>query len=801
MNIFPRINFTFKSLSALLLALALLLSGMPSDKLIDYVQQTIRDRNIVDTTYLSQKYTHLGKVLKPSVKKAHAANFSMQTGYYMGTGASKSISGVGFKPDFLLIKSNTTAGQAAFKTSSMSASSMSFIGATADNTATQLSLDNDGFSLGNNASVNSTNVRYVWTAFSGSDCTSSGTFCVGQYTGNATSPRKITTGFQPSFVIVKRTTAIGGHFHTASQPGNESVYLHNAVRDTSGNFIRDFASDGFNVGHTGTTGDNVSGAVYNFIAFKTTSGVFAEGTYAGDATDNRSISSLGFQPDLVLVKNATNATANNTNSVMNLQESYGDSGSVLTATANTVNTIQALEADGFQIGTHAYVNNTGDTYYWVAFKGVTNYSASGTYEMDVGSYTGTGSSFSVNTLSFKPDLVIIKSNVASQSAFRTSMMHGDITAYLGAATADFAGGITSLNADGFSLGNNPGVNTSGVTYQWQAFGNAYNPYTNSGAADFAVGVYYGNGLDNRNITRLPWQPDFVALKRNNNSAGAWRSSALSGDLTSFFGATAETANYIQALNSNGFQIGTNGVVNTSASLMRWFAFKTGSRFTVGTYTGNATDNRNITGLGFEPDLVWVKRSTAVNGVMKPSSLAGDSTQYFVNTANVADRIQSLISDGFQVGGNQTETNTNTATYRYAAWKIPEAPVISVTLTTDGTVSYGTLNSGETKSTIDLSDTQTAQNDGNLVEDFNIKTSVPAGWTLGAAAGTDTFVHEFSTNSGSNWTRFLLDDTYQSFVSNVAVSGTQNFDLQLTAPNPSSSTSEKTITITIQAVEH
>ena len=34
---------------------------------------------------------------------ASAANFSMKTGYYMGTGSTKTISGIGFKPDMIII--------------------------------------------------------------------------------------------------------------------------------------------------------------------------------------------------------------------------------------------------------------------------------------------------------------------------------------------------------------------------------------------------------------------------------------------------------------------------------------------------------------------------------------------------------------------------------------------------------------------------------------------------------------------------------------------------------------------------
>lgn len=129
--------------------------------------------------------------------------------------------------------------------------------------------------------------------------------------------------------------------------------------------------------------------------------------------------------------------------------------------------------------------------------------------------------------------------------------------------------------------------------------------------------------------------------------------------------------------------------------------------------------------------------------------------------------------------------------------------VSVTITTDGTVDYGLVAGGATKSTIDLSDTQTAQNDGSVTETFNIKTSNATNgtqWTIGSSPGSDVFVHEFSTNSGSEWTKFSAADSYQTLATGINADGTQNFDLRITAPTESSDYQEKTISITIQAVQ-
>ncbi len=135
---------------------------------------------------------------------------------------------------------------------------------------------------------------------------------------------------------------------------------------------------------------------------------------------------------------------------------------------------------------------------------------------------------------------------------------------------------------------------------------------------------------------------------------------------------------------------------------------------------------------------------------------------------------------------------------------PTALVISVTITSDGTVDYGLVNPNTAKSTLDLSDTQTVQNDSNVAADLTIKTTGATGgtpWTLGSNPGTNIFVHEFSLNSGGNWTKFSAADSYQSFITNLGVTASQNFDLRLTVPTSTTDYQEKSVTVTILATQH
>lgn len=596
--------------------------------------------------------------------RAQAADFTMQTGYYVGTGvAGLAITGVGFQPDLVIIKSSTAAGAAVFKTSTMPANTIAYMSGTANNTATNITFTSDGFTVGTLANVNSANVVYNWIAFFGSDCTATGNFCVGTYTGNGAGNRNITVGFQPELALVKRSTNADANFRIASQPANETQFMDNTARETTGLWHRSFAATTFQVGAT----NNTNGATYHYFVFSDTAGSFAQGTYAGNGADNRNIAGVGFVPDFVLIKNSTSGTANNRRPMMNFTESHGDNSSYVgDAIANTANDIQILQTDGFQIGNSARVNENTITFYWFAFSGAPTPTSSGNFSMKTGSYTGTGASNPISGLGFQPDLVIIKASTAQFAVFRTSLMVGDSTAHMASATANFTGGITSISVDGFTVGTAAQTNSNGVSYQWQAFSGAFNPLTNSGSDDFAIGAYYGTSADSRNVQRLPWQPDMVTVKRNGASAGTWRPSSQAGDNSSFFAGTTQSPNFIQAINTDGFQIGTDNSVNANGSNMFWFAFKEGANFAVGTYAGTGAA-QSRTDAGFRAEYAWIKRTTNVNGVMKSVSLGNTNSQYFAATADAADRITRFVKGGFRLGGAQTETNAVGGTYHYAAW--------------------------------------------------------------------------------------------------------------------------------------
>lgn len=596
--------------------------------------------------------------------KAEASNdFSIKTGYYYGNGTTLTISGLGFAPEVVMVKSDTAAGALVWKSSAMPAAVTAYLGvATADNTENEITLTADGFTVSQALEVNTINTRYTYIALAGSDCTATGVMCVGSYVGDGTASRAVSTGFQPNMVWAKRTTAVVGNFRTSTMSDNQAAFFSATATDTTGAYFKTLdASGGFTIGAT----NNVISGVYYYLAFKNTPSKVLVGQFTGNNTDNRNITGLGFEPDAMFVK-LNNAAA----PVFATTESWGDYSSMTTATAGAVNHIQSLQDDGFQVGNSANVNVTGAISYYFAFGGAPDPTPTDSFFMQRGSYEGTAAAKTIET-SFAPDLVFIKGNTPQFAVWSTSLDTNQ-THYFSNSAVAFTGGITGMDATSFSVGTNATTNTNGITYEYVAFGNATSPHTGNGAADFAIGAYTGNSISPRAIDHLGMSPNMVVAKRPIGAAALtlWRSSTMAANTSAYFSATANVTDGtgFRTFDSYGFTVGTGATVNAANATYIWFAFKEGAFFDVSSYAGNNTVDREVTGVGFAADYMWTKRNTASAAVHKSSSgtIAANTSQHFMNLVNDTNDIKVFTANGFKVG-NSAEVNTTGGTYYYAAW--------------------------------------------------------------------------------------------------------------------------------------
>ena len=220
------------------------------------------------------------------------------------------------------------------------------------------------------------------------------------------------------------------------------------------------------------------------------------GSYTGDGTDSRGITGVGFQPDVVFVLNENS----NDDGVARTNTMTGDVSDSLEDDASPFasNLIESLDTGGFTVGSDNRVNRSGETTHWFAVK-------ADAANMKTGTYTGTGSTLPITGVGFQPDLVWIFGKGSHSPRLGFSL---DPTR-----TYEFGGfefgvlGITSYDADGFTLSSGGDVNASGVDYHYVAF------IEDAGALD--MGSYIGDGVDNRSVTGVGFQPELVMVKNSN----------------------------------------------------------------------------------------------------------------------------------------------------------------------------------------------------------------------------------------------------------------------------------------------
>lgn len=266
------------------------------------------------------------------------------------------------------------------------------------------------------------------------------------------------------------------------------------------------------------------------------------------------ITGIGFQPDVVIIKvdYSDPVDSDLSAAVMRTSSMTGDNSKPLKGgQALTSNLIQSLDSDGFTIGDDLRVNGATTcggpcSYYWVAFRGNAN--------VKLGPYTGNGglSQDITSGFTFSPEYVIVMPGGNEQATNRTNLF--------GVNSQPFNPGGPELNSiialltNGFTVGDTY-VNSSGVTYYYVAW--------NQVAGKVSVSSYVGNGADNRSITGIGFQPQFVIVQSPNESYEPFqRTASMVGDASVSF-RDALSANRIQALEADGFQVGNYTAVNKS----------------------------------------------------------------------------------------------------------------------------------------------------------------------------------------------------------------------------------------------
>ena len=100
--------------------------------------------------------------------------------------------------------------------------------------------------------------------------------------------------------------------------------------------------------------------------------------------------------------------------------------------------------------------------------------------------------------------------------------------------------------------------------------------------------------------------------------------------------------------------------------------KSSDYFNTKLYTGNATDNTAITGVGFQPGLVWIKTRGSVKNHAIFDIIRDGHTYYIQSNTNAGEgadvtSLKSMDSDGFTLGVGSTLAVTNQSGIEMASW--------------------------------------------------------------------------------------------------------------------------------------
>lgn len=309
-------------------------------------------------------------------------------------------------------------------------------------------------------------------------------------------------------------------------------------------------------------------------------------------------------------------------------------------------------------------------------------------------WSGDGTTNRSINVGFAPDWVWVKERSPeglSHNMYDTVRGAGlRLISNLTAAESTLTEGVKSFDSNGFTVGNSIAVNRSGsnfVAWSWKAGGaavsNTDGSITSTVSANpdagFSVVSYTGNGTAGATVGHgLSSAPEFIFIKSRSN-IGNWQiynktignTKALRFNTnvpetgTAFFNDTSPT--------STVFSLGTLSDGNANSTTYIAYCFHSVDGYQkVGSYSG-VTGTKTVSGLGFEPRFLIIKRTDntgdwlmydSIRGTGVPSKglIANSSTSEFSDSTNTI----TFTSDGFEVAGDYSHLNISGGTYIYLA---------------------------------------------------------------------------------------------------------------------------------------
>jgi len=353
----------------------------------------------VPTDYLSLCTANLPEIEIGQGGAGTLATDFFNTRLYTGTGSSLAVTGVGFSPDLVWLKSRATTDYQVMFDSIRGATKYLRTSATTSETTTAESLktfDSDGFTLGTNSTWNASSmsgVSWNWllgTAFTNAASTNGATIetvgqynddskiCCFTYTGNGSDDQKLfhPLGVVPDMIIIKQRNSGNGWFvyHSSNTSAPETDYLTLDTTDATSDHA-DIWSDDAPTSTLITVGTqnavNGSSDTYVCYAFSGVNGFSSFGSYKGAGGTDGTYIHTGFPVAWIMTKRNDSADDwaiyDNTRNTSNVRTKYILANSDQAETTYSTALVDFLSTGAKWRGAVNFGNNSTGTYIYLAF--------------------------------------------------------------------------------------------------------------------------------------------------------------------------------------------------------------------------------------------------------------------------------------------------------------------------------------------------------------------------------------------------------------------------------------------------